>query len=75
MRQAAAKLGEIGVEWRTGAPTAVAEPRAAALTVRDAAQLLGVTPSRISHIEEQDHLANRAERPHRYRYPLEAGQP
>jgi DNA-binding XRE family transcriptional regulator len=39
-------------------PAAVAELRAAGLTVRDVAQLLGVTPSRVSQIEKQDHLAN-----------------
>ncbi|WP_188584364.1 helix-turn-helix domain-containing protein, partial [Egicoccus halophilus] len=39
---------------------AVAELRAAGLTVRDVAQLLGVTPSRVSQIEKQDHLANSA---------------
>jgi len=53
----------------------VAEPRAAGLTVRDVAQLLGVTPPQISQIEKQERLANPAERPHRYRYPLKAGQP
>jgi hypothetical protein len=45
-------------------PTAVAELRAAGLTVRDVAQLLGVTPSRISQIEKQGHLANPVSRPH-----------
>jgi transcriptional regulator with XRE-family HTH domain len=34
-------------------PLAVAELRAAGLTVRDVAHLLGLTPSRISQIEQQ----------------------
>lgn len=41
-------------------PAAVAELRGAGLTVRDVAQLLGVTPSRVSQIEKQAHLADSA---------------
>jgi hypothetical protein len=38
---------------RTRTPVAVAEPRAAGLSVRDVAHLLGRTPSRICPIEQQ----------------------
>jgi DNA-directed RNA polymerase specialized sigma24 family protein len=41
-------------------PGAVAELRRAGLTVRDVAQLLGVTPSRVSQIERRAALANSA---------------
>lgn len=57
MRRALAELSD---RARRRTPAAVAELRAAGLTVRDVAQLLGVTPSRISQIEKQDHLANSA---------------
>jgi hypothetical protein len=48
---------------RRQTPAAVAELRQAGLTVRDVAQLLGVTPSRVSQIEKQAALANSAQRP------------
>lgn len=51
-------LIELGDQARRRTPAAVAELRAAGLTVRDVAQLLGVTPSRISQIEKQGHRAN-----------------
>ena len=54
------ELAELSDRARRRTPAAVAELRAAGLTVRDVAQLLGVTPSRISQIEKQDHLANSA---------------
>jgi DNA-directed RNA polymerase specialized sigma subunit len=46
-------LTELSNQARRRTPIAVAELRAAGLTVRDVAQLLGVTPSRISQIEKQ----------------------
>ena len=51
-------LAELSDRARRRTPAAVAELRAAGLTVRDVAQLLRVTPSRVSQIEKQDHLAN-----------------
>lgn len=54
------ELAELSDRAHRQTPAAVAELRAAGLTVRDVAQLLGVTPSRISQIEKQDHLANSA---------------
>jgi predicted transcriptional regulator len=45
---------------RRQTPAAVAELRQAGLTVRDVAQLLGVTPSRVSQIEKRAALANSA---------------
>jgi len=54
------ELAELSERARRRTPAAVAELRAAGLTVRDVAQLLGVTPSRVSQIEKQDHLANSA---------------
>lgn len=53
-------LAELSDRARRRTPAAVAELRAAGLTVRDIAQLLGVTPSRVSQIEKQVHLANSA---------------
>lgn len=53
-------LTELSDQARRRTPAAVAELRAAGLTVRDVAQLLGVTPSRVSQIEKQDHLPNSA---------------
>jgi DNA-directed RNA polymerase specialized sigma subunit len=53
-------LTELSDQARRQTPAAVAELRAAGLTVRDVAQLLGVTPSRVSQIEKQDRLANSA---------------
>jgi DNA-directed RNA polymerase specialized sigma subunit len=53
-------LAELSDQAHRRTPSAVAELRAAGLTVRDVAQLLGVTPSRVSQIEKQDHLANSA---------------
>jgi DNA-directed RNA polymerase specialized sigma subunit len=54
------ELAELSDRARRQTPAAIAELRAAGLTVRDVAQLLGVTPSRVSQIEKQDHLANSA---------------
>lgn len=51
-------LAELDDRARRQTPVAVAELRQAGLTVRDVAQLLGVTPSRISQIEKQSSLAN-----------------
>lgn len=56
-------LTELSNRARRQTPAAVAELRRAGLTVRDVAQLLGVTPSRVSQIEKQDALANSDERP------------
>jgi DNA-directed RNA polymerase specialized sigma subunit len=53
-------LAELSDQARRRTPAAVAELRAAGLTVRDVAQLLGVTPSRVSQIEKQDHRADSA---------------
>jgi len=54
------ELAELSDRAHRQTPAAVAELRAAGLTVRDVAQLLGVTPSRVSQIEKQDHPANSA---------------
>ena len=54
------ELAELSDRAHRQTPAAVAELRAAGLTVRDVAQLLGVTPSRVSQIQKQDHLANSA---------------
>lgn len=48
------ELARLGERSRRLTPQAVAELRAAGLTVRDVAELLGVTPSRVSQIEHQD---------------------
>jgi DNA-directed RNA polymerase specialized sigma subunit len=53
-------MAELSDRARRRTPAAVAELRAAGLTVRDVAHLLGVTPSRVSQIEKQHHLANSA---------------
>lgn len=53
-------LNQLSDQARRRTPAAVAELRAAGLTVRDVAQLLGLTPSRVSQIEKQDHQANSA---------------
>jgi len=53
-------LAELRDRARRQTPAAVTELRAAGLTVRDVAQLLGVTPSRISQIEKQAGLADSA---------------
>jgi DNA-directed RNA polymerase specialized sigma subunit len=53
-------LAELGDRARRRTPAAVAELRAAGLTVRDVAHLLGVTPSRVSQIENQARLASSA---------------
>jgi DNA-directed RNA polymerase specialized sigma subunit len=53
-------LAELVDRSRRQTPAAVAELRQAGLTVRDVAQLLGVTPSRVSQIEKQASLANSA---------------
>jgi DNA-directed RNA polymerase specialized sigma subunit len=55
LRQALAELSD---QAHRRTPAAVAELRGAGLTVRDVAQLLGVTPSRVSQIEKQASLAN-----------------
>jgi DNA-directed RNA polymerase specialized sigma subunit len=54
------ELAELSDRAHRQTPAAVAELRAAGLTVRDVARLLGVTPSRVSQIEKQDHLAKSA---------------
>jgi DNA-binding MarR family transcriptional regulator len=59
LRQALAELHD---QAHRRTPAAVAELRRAGLTVRDAAQLLGVTPSRVSQIEKRTSLANFAQR-------------
>jgi DNA-directed RNA polymerase sigma subunit (sigma70/sigma32) len=53
-------LAELSDQAHRRTPAAVAELRGAGLTVRDVAQLLGVTPSRVSQIEKQATLANSA---------------
>ena len=53
-------LAELSDRARRRTPAAIAELRSAGLTVRDVAQLLGITPSRVSQIEKQDHLVNSA---------------
>ncbi len=53
-------LAELSARARRRTPAAIAELRSAGLTVRDVAQLLGVTPSRVSQIEKQDHLISSA---------------
>jgi len=57
LRQA---LAELSQQAHRRTPAAVAELRGAGLTVRDVAQLLGVTPSRVSQIEKQASRANSA---------------
>lgn len=54
------ELAELSDRARRRTPAAIAELRAAGLTVRDVAHLLGITPSRVSQIERRDHLANSA---------------
>ncbi len=53
------ELAELSERSRRLTPKAVAELRASGLTVRDVAELLGVTPSRVSQIEH-DSLATSA---------------
>jgi DNA-directed RNA polymerase specialized sigma subunit len=53
-------LAELSDRARRRTPAAITELRRAGLTVRDVAQLLGVTPSRVSQIEKQASLANSA---------------
>lgn len=53
-------LAELSDRARRRTPAAIAELRSAGLTVRDVAQLLGVTPSRVSQIEKQGQLINSA---------------
>jgi DNA-directed RNA polymerase specialized sigma subunit len=53
-------LVELSDRARRQTPAAIAELRRAGLTVRDVAQLLGVTPSRVSQIEKQNALTNSA---------------
>ena len=53
-------LAELADRAHRQTPGAVAELRRAGLTVRDVAQLLDVTPSRVSQIEKQAALANPA---------------
>ena len=50
-------LAELNDRARRQTPAAIAELRRAGLTVRDVAQRLGVTPSRVSQIEKQNSLA------------------
>lgn len=54
------ELARLGERSRRLTPQAVAELRAAGLTVRDVAELLGVTPSRVSQIEHRDPRARSA---------------
>ncbi|MEX2324121.1 MAG: hypothetical protein WD576_00085 [Nitriliruptoraceae bacterium] len=54
------ELAELNERSRRGTPKAVAELRSAGLTVRDVAELLGVTPSRVSQIDKQRKLASSA---------------
>jgi len=54
------ELARLGERSRRLTPQAVAELRAAGLTVRDVAELLGVTPSRVSQIEHQEPRARSA---------------
>jgi DNA-directed RNA polymerase specialized sigma subunit len=54
------ELADLADRARRETPAAVAELRQAGLTVRDVAQLLGVTPSRVSQIEKRAALANSA---------------
>jgi DNA-directed RNA polymerase specialized sigma subunit len=54
------ELAELSDRAHRRTPAAVAELRAAGLTVRDVARLLGVTPSRVSQIEKQHRLADSA---------------
>ena len=54
------ELARLGERSRRLTPQAVAELRAAGLTVRDVAELLGVTPSRVSQIEHRDSRARSA---------------
>ena len=53
-------LAELSDRARRQTPAAIDELRRAGLTVRDVADLLGVTPSRVSQIEKQDSLADSA---------------
>jgi DNA-directed RNA polymerase specialized sigma subunit len=53
-------LADLADRARRRTPAAVAELRQAGLTVRDVAQLFGITPSRVSQIEKQAALANSA---------------
>lgn len=54
------QLAELSERSRRLTPTAVAELRGAGLTVRDVAELLGVTPSRVSQIEHGSPMARSA---------------
>lgn len=54
------RLAELSKRSQLLTPGAVAELRAAGLTVRDVAELLGVTPSRVSQIEHQSPMASSA---------------
>jgi DNA-directed RNA polymerase specialized sigma subunit len=54
------ELARLGERSRQMTPQAVAELREAGLTVRDVAELLGVTPSRVSQIEHQTPMARSA---------------
>lgn len=53
-------LAELSDRARRQTPAAIDELRRAGLTVRDVAELLGVSPSRVSQIEKQDSLADSA---------------
>jgi DNA-directed RNA polymerase specialized sigma subunit len=54
------RLEQLSQRSRLLTPGAVAELRAAGLTVRDVAELLGVTPSRVSQIEHESPVASSA---------------
>ncbi len=56
-------LAELSDRARRRTPAAIAELRQAGLTVRDVAQLLGVTPSRVSQIEKESSLASSVQHP------------
>ena len=57
LRQALAELSD---QAHRRTPAAVADLRRAGLTVRDVAQLLGLTPSRVSQIERRGSLTSSA---------------
>ncbi|MEX0868812.1 MAG: hypothetical protein WD011_03990 [Nitriliruptoraceae bacterium] len=54
------QLSQLGERSRRDTPSAVGELRSAGLTVRDVAEVLGMTPSRVSQIEKQRKLAGSA---------------
>ena len=56
------ELDDLTERARLRTPPAVAELRGAGLTVRDVARLMGVTPSRVSQIEQQGRTRRRPAR-------------